>query len=38
MAQNADAVIVFWDGKSPGTKNMIQNAKAEGLPCTVINI
>ena len=38
MAQNADAVIVFWDGKSPGTKDMIQNAKAAGLPCTVINI
>ena len=38
MAQNADAVIVFWDGKSPGTKNMIKNAKAEGLPCTIINI
>ena len=38
MAQNADAVIVFWDGKSPGTKNMIKNAKAEGLPCTIINV
>jgi hypothetical protein len=38
MAQNADAVIVFWDGKSPGTKNMIKNAKMEGLPCTIINI
>jgi hypothetical protein len=38
MAQEADAVIVFWDGKSPGTRDMIQNAKAEGLPCTVINI
>lgn len=38
MAQKADAVIVFWDGKSPGTRDMIQNAKAEGLPCTVINI
>ena len=38
MAQNADAVIVFWDGKSPGTKDMIQNAKMEGLPCTIINI
>ncbi len=38
MAQDADAVIVFWDGKSPGTKDMIQKAKAEGLPCTIINI
>lgn len=26
MAQNADALIAFWDGKSPGTKNMIENA------------
>lgn len=25
MAQYADAVIVFWDRKSPGTKNMIGN-------------
>jgi hypothetical protein len=38
MAQNADAVIVFWDGTSAGTKDMIQNAKREGLPCTIINI
>jgi hypothetical protein len=38
MAQTADAVIVFWDGTSAGTKDMIQNAKREGLPCTIINI
>ena len=36
MAQFADAVIVFWDGKSAGTRNMIECAKAEGLPCKVI--
>lgn len=27
MAQNADALVAFWDGKSPGTKNMIDTAK-----------
>jgi hypothetical protein len=27
MARYADALIVFWDGKSRGTENMIKNAK-----------
>ena len=36
MAQFTDAVIVFWDGKSAGTRNMIECAKAEGLPCKVV--
>lgn len=31
MAQGADALIAIWDGKSPGTKNMIETAKAAGL-------
>ena len=26
MAENADALIAFWDGKSSGTKNMIDQA------------
>lgn len=26
MALNADALIAFWDGKSRGTKNMIEEA------------
>ena len=38
MAQMADAVIAFWDGKSRGTKDMIQSAKMENLPCTIISI
>lgn len=38
MAKEADEVIVFWDGESPGTKNMIEAAKAEKIPCTVIRI
>ena len=38
MAQVADAVFVFWDGKSRGTKNMIENAKKAKKPYTVISI
>lgn len=25
MAEYADAAIIIWDGKSPGTRNMIEN-------------
>ena len=31
MAQNADALIAFWNGESRGTKNMIEEARAAGL-------
>jgi hypothetical protein len=31
MAQHADALVAIWDGKSPGTKHMIEVAKARGL-------
>lgn len=31
MADNADALIAIWDGKSKGTENMIKTAKAKGL-------
>lgn len=31
MAEYADALIAFWDGGSPGTKNMIEVAKELGL-------
>ena len=31
MAQNADALIAFWDKKSKGTKNMIELAKEYNL-------
>ncbi len=27
MAQNADALVAFWDGVSKGTKHMIETAK-----------
>lgn len=31
MAQAADGLIAFWDGKSPGTKDMITKAINYGL-------
>ena len=31
MAANADALVAVWDGVSPGTKNMIAQARLQGL-------
>jgi hypothetical protein len=31
MAENADALIALWDGKSRGTRNMIETAEKHGL-------
>lgn len=31
VAQNADALVAFWNGESRGTKNMIELAKRYGL-------
>jgi hypothetical protein len=36
MAEIADAAVVFWDGKSRGSKHMIDIAKAKGLPLRVV--
>jgi hypothetical protein len=36
MAEYADACICFWDGRSKGTKHMIDLATAQGLPVRVI--
>lgn len=36
MANYADALIAFWDGKSKGTKNMIQIAEKENLKVIII--
>lgn len=36
MALNADALIAFWDGKSRGTKNIIDNAEKNNLKIRVI--
>lgn len=30
-------LIAFWDGKSSGTKNMIENAKKHGLKTVIVN-
>lgn len=31
MAEIGDVLLAFWDGKSKGTKNMIENALRKGL-------
>ena len=36
MADEADALIAFWDGSSRGTKNMIELAQAKGLQIRII--
>lgn len=36
MANEADALIAFWDGKSKGTKHMIDIARSKGLLIRVI--
>ena len=36
MADAADMCVVFWDGKSKGTKNMIETALSKGLFVKVV--
>lgn len=36
MAKYADGLIAFWDGKSPGTKDMIEKATKLGLKAVVV--
>lgn len=36
MAKYADAAVCFWDGKSKGTKHMIDLAEKEGLQLKII--
>lgn len=36
MAENAEALVAFWDGKSRGTMHMINLAKSKGLAVRVI--
>ncbi len=38
MAEVADAVVVFWDGTSKGSKNMIECANKMSKPCKVFMI
>lgn len=36
MAEQADGLVAFWDGKSRGTKNMIDEARKAGLKIRVV--
>lgn len=36
MAEYADLCVVFWDGKSKGTKLMIDLAREYGLPLRIV--
>lgn len=36
MADNADALVAFWDGKSVGTMHMIAIAKSKGLKVRIV--
>lgn len=36
MAKNADGLIAFWDGKSRGTKHMIDLAREQGLKVIIV--
>jgi len=36
MADIADAVICFWDGRSRGTKHMIDISESKDIPLRVI--
>jgi hypothetical protein len=38
MAENADVLFAFWDGKSKGTKDMINKARLKGLEVLTILI
>lgn len=38
MAENADALVAFWDGESRGTKHMIEIAKEKGLEVRVVYV
>ena len=35
IVKNADLILVFWDGKSKGTKHSIDLAVAEGKPINI---
>lgn len=36
MVEDADAAIIFWDGQSKGTKNLIEQANKRGLKVRTI--
>jgi hypothetical protein len=36
MVKNADGLVAFWDGSSPGTKDVIAKAKKKGIRVKVV--
>lgn len=38
MAAHADALVAFWDGRSRGTRDMIERAEMRNLPVRVIRV
>lgn len=38
MAQRADALIAIWNGRSPGTKNMIEQMQKRGKPVFIYRV
>ena len=38
MVESADAVIVFWDNESSGTKNIIECARKENIPYKIVRV
>lgn len=38
MVQSADAVIVFWDNESSGTKNIIECAHKQDIPYRIVRV
>ena len=38
MAEESDCAIIFWDGVSKGTSNMIENMKILGKPYILIKV
>lgn len=38
MAEYADVLVLFWNGSSPGSKNMLKNAKEMNLKIREIKI
>ena len=37
MADNGDGLLAFWDGKSHGTRHMIETMQKQGKPVWVLN-
>jgi hypothetical protein len=38
MANYADALILIWDGQSPGSRDMLKKAKGKGLQIHIVEV